>query len=58
LFAIQGTTQSGQRRHQTEHVVIDLDDCAKVNMTKSMLVLALSICFMISISGPCSGAKT
>jgi hypothetical protein len=31
---------------------------AKVNMAKSMLVLALSICFMISISGPCSGAKT
>jgi hypothetical protein len=33
------------------------DDSAKVNIAKSMLVRALSICFINSISGPCIGAN-
>ena len=34
------------------------DDSAKVNIAKSMLVRALSICFISSISGPCIGANS
>jgi hypothetical protein len=34
------------------------EESAKVNIAKSMLVRALSICFISSISGPCIGANS
>ena len=38
--------------------VVDRKDWAKVNIAKSTVRAALSICFMISISGPWRGANS